>query len=70
MTYKVEVENQIERKLNGLWSDCGGEYFKIIFRILHGTYNYSLKTPPYAPEPNGIAERNMCTLTKLVNTML
>jgi hypothetical protein len=26
-TYKAEVENQLERKIKQLRSDCGGEYF-------------------------------------------
>jgi hypothetical protein len=28
---KVEVENQLERKIKRLKSDCGGEYFSKIF---------------------------------------
>jgi hypothetical protein len=46
--YKVEVENQLERKIKNLGSDRGGEYFSNTFDIFceeHGIVHDS--TPPY-----------------------
>jgi transposase InsO family protein len=69
--YKVEVENQLEKKIKRLRSDHGGEYFSnefsefcVVYGIIHE------RTPPYSPQSNGIAERKNRTLTDLVNTML
>jgi transposase InsO family protein len=69
--YKVEVENQLEKKIKRLRSDHGGEYFLnefsefcVVYGIIHE------RTPPYSPQSNGIAERKNRTLTDLVNTML
>ena len=69
--YKAEVENQLERKIKRLRSDCGGEYFPKIFdefcekhEIIHE------RTPPNSPETDGIAERKNRTVTDLVNSML
>jgi hypothetical protein len=32
-TYKAEAKNQLERKIKRLRSDCGGEFFRLIFQI-------------------------------------
>jgi transposase InsO family protein len=69
--FKVEAENQLERKIKFLRSDRGGEYFPISFDEFcaeHGIIHE--RTPPYSLESNGIAERKNRTLTDLVNTML
>jgi hypothetical protein len=69
--YKVEVENQLERKIKRLLSDRGGEYFSNDFSEFcaeHGIIHE--RTPPYSPQSNGIAERKNHTLTDLVNAML
>jgi len=69
--YKAEVENQLEKKIKKLWSDCGGEYFSNEFTefcAVHGIIHE--RTPPYSPQSNGIAERKNRTLTDLVNAML
>jgi transposase InsO family protein len=69
--YKAEVEYQLERKIERLLSDRGGEYFSNDFSkfcaelgIIHE------RTLPYSPQSNGIAERKNRTLTDLVNAML
>jgi transposase InsO family protein len=68
--YKVEVENQLERKIKRLLSDRGGEYFSTDseFCAEHGIIHE--RTPPYSPQSNGIAERKNRTQTDLVNAML
>ena len=69
--YKVEVENQLEKKIKRLRSDHGEEYFSNEFSefcAVHGIIHE--RTPPYSPQSNGIAERKNCTLTDLVNAML
>jgi transposase InsO family protein len=48
--YKAEVENQLERKVKWLKSDCGGEYFSSEFSefyVKHGIIHE--RTPPYSP---------------------
>jgi transposase InsO family protein len=69
--YKVEVENQLERKIKCLRSDRRGEYFSNEFSefcTVHGIIQERM--PLYSPQSNGIAERKNHTLTELVNTML
>jgi transposase InsO family protein len=69
--YKVEVENQLEKKIKRVRSDHGGEYFSNKFSEFcadHGIIHE--KTPSYSPQSNGIAERNNRTLTELINAML
>jgi transposase InsO family protein len=69
--YKVEVENQLERKMKRLRLHHGGEYFLSDFnlfckehRVIHE------RTPPYSPQSNVVAERKNRTLNDLVNAML
>jgi transposase InsO family protein len=69
--YKVEVENQLEKKIKRFRSDHGGEYFSNefdLFSVAHGIIHE--KTPPYSPQSNVIAERNNRILIDLVNSML
>ena len=69
--YKVEVENQLERKIKRLRSDRGSEYFSNIFDEFYEELStIHERTPPYSPESNGIGERKNRTLTGLVNAML
>ncbi|KAJ0037399.1 hypothetical protein Pint_22518 [Pistacia integerrima] len=63
LTYKNEVENQLNKKIKRLRTDRGGEYesnnFDSICRdhgIVHDT------TPPCSPQSNGVAERKNRTL--------
>nr|AAL77122.1 Putative polyprotein [Oryza sativa]AAP52406.1 retrotransposon protein, putative, Ty1-copia subclass [Oryza sativa Japonica Group] len=56
---EVEVENQLDRKIKRLRSNCGGEFFSNKFDLFceeHGIIHE--RTPPYSPESNGIAEIN------------
>jgi transposase InsO family protein len=70
-TYKVEVENQLKRKIKRLRSDRGGEYFSGDFSdfcVEHGIIHE--RTLSYSPQFNEVAERKNPTLTDLVNAML
>jgi transposase InsO family protein len=69
--YRVEVENQIKRKVKRLRSNHGGEYFSNKFSkfcVEHGIIHERIL--PYSPQVNGIAKRKNRTLTELVNTTL
>jgi len=66
LSYKTEVENQLNRKIKRLRSDRDGEY--ILFNdfcekesIIHEV------TLPYSPKSNGVAERKNRTLTTFLN---
>ena len=66
-TYKVEVENHLERKIKRLRSNRGGEYFSNVFDefcMEHGIVHD--RTPPFSPQSNGIAKRKNHTLTNLI----
>src|ERR1044072_4190668 len=69
LTYKAEVEKQLNRKIKRVRSDRGGEF--IAFNdfcekegIIHEV------TPPYSPESNSVAERKNRTLKNMMNSML
>ena len=69
--YKVEVENQLERKIKRLHDDRGGEYISNDFSQFcaeHGIIHEV--TPPYSPQSNGVVERKNWILTDWVNAML
>ena len=69
--YKIEVENQLERKIKILRSNRGGEYTSLDmsnFCEMHGIIHEV--APPYALQSNGISERKNRTLLDMVNAML
>jgi transposase InsO family protein len=70
-TYKAEVENQLEKRIEGFRSDRGGEYFSNEFYLFyagHGVIHERM--PLYSSQSNGVAERKNRALTDLVNSML
>ncbi|GJS87278.1 retrovirus-related pol polyprotein from transposon TNT 1-94 [Tanacetum coccineum] len=60
--YKIEVENQLGRKIKVVRSDRGGEYVSPFADLCakHGIRHEF--TAPYSPQQNGIAERKNRTL--------
>jgi len=54
LTYKVEVENQLNKKIKRIGSDRGGEYVLFNDYFVKEGINHEL-TPPYSPESNGVA---------------
>ena len=69
LSYKVEVENQLDRKIKRIRSDKGGEYIPLTDYcekegIIHEV------TPPYSPESNRVAKRKNKTLKEMMNSLL
>jgi len=69
LIYKVEVENQLNKKIKWVRFDRGVEYVLINDYcekegIIHEV------TPPYSPKSHRVAERKNKTLKEMMNTML
>ena len=69
LSYKAEVENQLNRKIKRLRSDRDGEYtllndFCEKEDIIHEV------TPPYSLKSNEVAERKNRTLKEIMNALL
>ena len=61
--FQSEVENQCDRKIKFLRSDCGGEYLSHEFGThLRKCGIVSQLTPPGTPQRNGVSERCNHTL--------
>ncbi|KAL0406022.1 UNVERIFIED_CONTAM: Transposon Ty2-B Gag-Pol polyprotein [Sesamum latifolium] len=69
--YRLEVENQTNRKIKALRSDRGGEYLSDEFiNYLKENGILSQWTPPGTPQLNGVAERRNRTLLDMVRSMM
>ncbi|GKA96532.1 retrotransposon protein, putative, ty1-copia subclass [Tanacetum coccineum] len=73
-TFKVfqkEVENQLGKTIKSLRSDRGGEYMSQEFLDHlkeHGIITH--RSPPYAPQHNGVSDRRNRTLLDMVRSMM
>ena len=71
LTYKAEVENQLNENIKILKSDRGGEYESNNFSELCDKFGIIHQTvTPYTSQQNGIAERKNITLKEMINFML
>jgi transposase InsO family protein len=69
--FKTEVENQLNKSINALRSDHGGEYLSYEFTMyLKKCGIVSQLTPPGTPQWNGISERRNRTLLDMVRSMM
>ncbi|KAL0445517.1 UNVERIFIED_CONTAM: hypothetical protein Slati_1679600, partial [Sesamum latifolium] len=69
--YRLEVENQTNRKIKALRSDRGGEYLSDEFiDYLKENGILSQWTPPGTPQLNGVAEMRNRTLLDMVQSMM
>lgn len=65
LKYKVQVENQLDKKIKRLRSDRGGEYGTVNLKVFcekNGIIHES--SAPYTPQQNGIAEKKIEHLMK------
>ncbi|CAM8956955.1 unnamed protein product [Rhodiola kirilowii] len=68
--YKLEMENQLNKKIKMLRSDRGGEYVEPFGTLCAQNGIIHEVTPPYSPQSNGIAERKNRTIREMMNAML
>jgi transposase InsO family protein len=69
--FKTEVENQLNKSINALRSDRGGEYFSYEFTMyLKECGIVSQLTPPGTSQWNSICERRNRTLLDMVHSMM
>jgi len=80
-TFKVEVENQLNKRIKCVKSDCGGEYYGKydgsgeqcpgpFARYLEECGIVPQYTMPGSPSMNGVAERRNRTLKNMVRNMI
>ena len=63
LSYKAEVENQLDRKIKRIIYDRGGEYIPLNDYCENEGIIHEV-TPPYSPESNGVVERKNRTLKR------
>ncbi|CAM8930593.1 unnamed protein product [Rhodiola kirilowii] len=68
--YKLEVENQLNKKIKRLRSDRGGEYVEPFGTLCAQNGIIHEVTPPYSPQSNGVDERKNRTIKEIMNAML
>ena len=68
--YKIEVENQLNKKIKMIRSDRCGEYEFPFQEICLENGIIHQMTAPYTPQQNGVAERKNRTLKEMMNALL
>ena len=68
--YKIEVENQLNKKIKMIRSDRGGEYEFSFQEICLENGIIHQMTASYTPQQNGVAERKNRTLKEMMNALL
>jgi hypothetical protein len=69
--FKPEVENQLNKSIKALRSDCEGKYLSYEFTMyLKECEIVSQLAPPGTPQWNGIFERRNQTLLDMVRSMM
>ena len=78
--YKVEVENQLNKRIKSVRSDQGGEYYGRFTKLCQHPNVFSLFLSkhdivanyrmPRTPEQNGVAEQRNCTLINMARSMM
>ena len=68
--YKNEIENQLNKKINVLRSDQGGEYESPFVGVCAQHVITHETTTPYSFQSNGVVEGNNRTLMEMMNAML
>ena len=69
LSYKVEVENQLDRKIKRIRSNRGGEYIPLDdYCEKKGIIHEGI--PPYLQKSNRVAERKNMTLKEMMDPLL
>ena len=69
LSYKDEVENQLDKKIKRIKYDRGGEYIPLNDYCEKDGIIHEV-TPPYSLESNGVVERKNRTLKEMMNSLL
>ena len=69
LSYKDEVENQLDRKIKRIISDRGGEYIPLNDYCENEGIIHEV-TPSYSLESNGVAEIKNRTLKEMMHSLL
>ena len=68
LSYKAEVENQLDEKIKRIRFDRGGEYIPLNNYCENEEIIHEV-TPPYSSESNGVVERKNRTLKEMMNSL-
>ena len=69
LSYKAEVENQLDKKIKRIRSIEGDEYIPLNDYCENEGIIHEVN-PPYSPESNGVVEKKNRTLKEMMNSLL